>query len=121
MVSLATMSRRVDQATAAARDLLKVDAARVRKAAATQSRKDAAAPMRKAPRRVRDGAAPVPEQRTSGVAAHVPEQRTLGGTALVGAYGSGSFFNGGANGFFGSGGQSPIQPWMSQSSDPSTW
>jgi len=39
MVSLATMSRRVDQATAAARDLLKVDAARERKAAATYSRK----------------------------------------------------------------------------------
>jgi len=61
------------------------------------------------------------KQRTSGVAAHVPEQRTLGGAVLVGAYGSGSFFNGGANGFFGSGGQNPIQPWMSQSSDPSTW
>ena len=104
---------REGQKAAAARDLLKVDAARVRKAAT--------APMRKAPGRVRDGAAPLLEQRTSGGAAHVPEQRTLGGTALVGAYGSGSFFNGGANGFFGSGGQSPIQPWMSQSSDPSTW
>ena len=100
------MSRQ-ERAAAATQNLLKVDAARVRKAAATQSRKDAAAPMRK--------------QRTSGVAAHVPEQRTLGGAVLVGAYGSGSFFNGGANGFFGSGGQSPIQPWMYQSSDPSTW
>lgn len=81
-----------------------MDAARVRKAAATQSRKDAAAPMRKAPGQVRDWAAPMRKQRTSGVAAHVPEQRTLGG-----------------DGFFGSGGQNPIQPWMFQSSDPSTW
>ena len=121
MVSLATMSRRVDQATAAARDLLKVDAARVRKAAATQSRKDAAAPMRKAPRRVRDGAAPLLEQRISGGAAHVPEQRASSGAAHVGAYGAGSFFNGGIGGFFGNSGQSPIQTWMSRSSDPSTW
>ena len=107
------MSREGRKEAAAARDLLKVDAARVRKAAT--------APMRKAPGRVRDWAAPMRKQRTSGVAAHVPEQRTLGRAALVGAYGSGSFFNGGADGFFGSGGQSPIQPWMSQSSDPSTW
>ncbi|KAG2538023.1 hypothetical protein PVAP13_9NG331211 [Panicum virgatum] len=104
---------REGQKEAAARDLLKVDAARVRKAAT--------APMRKAPGRVRDGAAPLLEQRTSGGATHVPEQRASSGAAHVGAYGAGGFFNGGAGGFFGNSGRSPIQPWMSQPSDPSTW
>ena len=59
------MSREGRKEAAAARDLLKVDAARVRKAAT--------APMRKAPGRARDGAAPLLEQRTSGGAEHVPE------------------------------------------------
>ena len=97
----------------ATQNLLKVDATRVRKATAAQSRKDAAAPMQKAPGRVRDWAAPMRKQRTSGVAAHVPEQRASSGAAHVGAYG--------ADGFFGNSGRSPIQPWMYQSSDPSTW
>jgi len=51
----------------------------------------------------------------------VPEQRISSGAAHVGAYGAGSFFNGGIDDFFGNSGQSPIQTWMSQSSDPSTW
>jgi len=76
------MSRQ-ERAAAATQNLLKVDAARVRKAAATQSRKDAAAPMRKAPGRVRDWAAAMRKQRTSGVAVHVPEQRTLGGVDVL--------------------------------------
>uniref|UniRef100_A0A0D9VDU6 Uncharacterized protein n=1 Tax=Leersia perrieri TaxID=77586 RepID=A0A0D9VDU6_9ORYZ len=58
------MSRQAWKDEAAAQDLLKVDAARVHKVAAAQSRKDAVAPMRKA-----HGRAPVPlvpEQSSSG-------------------------------------------------------
>ncbi|CAN6201828.1 unnamed protein product [Urochloa humidicola] len=121
------MSRQArKEAAAAAQDLLKVDAARVRKATA-QTRKDAEAaapvPMRKAQGRPRVPL--VSDQSSSGWAARVPEQRNSGyGTATPPrSFTDGScFFNGSAGGFFGSAGQSPVtQPWNSQSSDPATW
>ncbi|KAG2651031.1 hypothetical protein PVAP13_1NG514419 [Panicum virgatum] len=105
------MSRQ-EWAAAATQNLLKVDAARVRKAVAAQSRKDAAAPMRKA-----HGSAWAPKQSSSGWAARVPEQRGLGfsvATPLRPFTDGNCFFNGSAGGFFGSGGQSPFgQPWNS--------
>ncbi|CAO2036775.1 unnamed protein product, partial [Urochloa humidicola] len=88
---------RKEAAAAAAQELLKVDAARVRKVAAAQSRKDATAPMQQAQGRARGSL--VPEQRSSGVATP-PRSFTD----------SGCFFNGSAG-----------QPWNSQLSDTVTW
>jgi len=95
----ATMSRQVRKSAAAARNLLKVDAARVDKAAA--ARKDVAHPS---------------EQSSCG-AAHLPEQWRPGGGGPVGAYGAATppslFMN--ASCLFNS------QSWiLSQSSDPAT-
>ncbi|CAN6274105.1 unnamed protein product, partial [Urochloa humidicola] len=111
------------EAEAAAQNLLKVDAARVRKAAAAQSRKVAATPMGKA-----QGRARVPlalEQRSSSWATRVPEQRSSGCGAATPprSFTDGDcFLNGDARAFFDSAGQSPVtQPWDSQSSDPATW
>ncbi|CAL5036944.1 unnamed protein product [Urochloa decumbens] len=90
------MSRqaRKDSAAAAARDLLKLDAARVRKAGAAPVRK-AAAPVRKAAAPTRkDSAATPPRSFTDG------------------SY----FYNGSADDFFSSPG-----PSFHQSSDPATW
>ena len=72
---LAIMSQQGRKEEAAAtQDLPKLDAARVRKEVAAQSRKDAAAPKRKARGRAR--VALQPEQSSSSLAAHVPEQRS---------------------------------------------
>ncbi|CAN6337441.1 unnamed protein product [Urochloa humidicola] len=111
------MSRQARKEAAAAQDLLKLDAARMRKPAA---RKGAAPPGRKAQGGAR-AASTVPEQSNSGWAARAPEHRSSG-------YGAGSpppssftdgccFFNGSAGGFFGNAGQ----PWSSQTLDPATW
>ncbi|CAN6288537.1 unnamed protein product [Urochloa humidicola] len=100
------MSRQArKEAAAVARDLLKVDAAWVRKAGAAPMRKAAAAPMRK------DAAARVPEQSSSGCDAGTPP-RSFNDRSY--------FFNGSAGDFFGSAGQSS-QPWEHQSSDPAMW
>ncbi|CAN6382113.1 unnamed protein product [Urochloa humidicola] len=101
------MSRQArKEAAAAARDLLKVDAARAlqRKAATTPMRKPAVAPMRK------DAAAHVLEQ-SSLTAATPPRSFTDGGSC---------FFNASAGDLFGSPGRS-FQPWNHHSSDPAMW
>uniref|UniRef100_A0A0E0BDY7 Uncharacterized protein n=1 Tax=Oryza glumipatula TaxID=40148 RepID=A0A0E0BDY7_9ORYZ len=72
------MSRQArKEAAAAAQDMLKLDAAWMRKPAASQSRKGVAAPMRKAQGGAR-AASMVPEQSSSGLAARVPEHRSSG-------------------------------------------
>ncbi|CAN6323634.1 unnamed protein product, partial [Urochloa humidicola] len=100
-VSMSRQARK--EAAAAARDLLKVDAARAlqRKAATTPMRKPAVAPMRK------DAAAHVLEQ-SSLTAATPPRSFTDGGSC---------FFNASAGDLFGSPGRS-FQPWNHHSSDP---
>ncbi|KAF2910962.1 hypothetical protein DAI22_11g142100 [Oryza sativa Japonica Group] len=105
------MSRQTrKEAAAAAQDMLKLDAARMRKPATSQSRKGAAAPMRKAQGGAR-AESMVPEQSSSGLAARVPEHRSSGYGAASpppSSFTDGScFFNGSAGGFFGSAGQSP--------------
>ncbi|CAL4898559.1 unnamed protein product [Urochloa decumbens] len=104
------------ESAAAARNLLMTDAARVRKADAAANRRAAlppnrravAPPMQSVPGRGR--APPVPEQRSSGCDTATPPR----------SFTDGSYFNGGADDFFGSPGQSS-QPWTHQSSDPATW
>jgi len=116
---MSKQGRKEAAAAAAAQDLLKLDAARMRKAAAAHSRKDAATPMRKVQGRGR--VAQRPEQSSSGLAARVPEQRSRA-TPPRSFTDSGLFFNGSAVDFFGAAGQSPVgQQWNSQSSDPAMW
>ncbi|CAN6234435.1 unnamed protein product [Urochloa humidicola] len=107
------MSRQArKEAAAAAQDMLKLDAARIRKPAASQSRKGAVAPMRKN----QGGALAVcvPEHRSSGYGAASPPPSSFTDGSC--------FFNGATGGFFGNAGQSHVgQPWSSQSSDPATW
>ncbi|RLN23412.1 hypothetical protein C2845_PM07G36640 [Panicum miliaceum] len=107
------------EAAAAARDLLKVDVGRVRKAGAAQSRKDVVA--RKGPGRAR---VPPVLELSSGWAARVPEQRSSGYGAVAATptksfTDSSFFFNGSAGDFFGKPGQIP-QSWNPQSLDPAT-
>uniref|UniRef100_A0A0E0IWP7 Uncharacterized protein n=1 Tax=Oryza nivara TaxID=4536 RepID=A0A0E0IWP7_ORYNI len=65
-LSRAEQARKEAAAAAAAQDMLKLDAAWMRKPAASQSRKGARA------------ASMVPEQSSSGLAARVPEHRSSG-------------------------------------------
>ncbi|CAO2037865.1 unnamed protein product [Urochloa humidicola] len=89
------------EAAVAARDLLKVDAARVRKAGAAPKRKSTAAALQKGP------AAPLRKD----AAAATPPRSFIDGS---------SFLNGNAGEFFSSPGPSS-QPWNNQCSEPALW
>ncbi|CAO2195881.1 unnamed protein product [Urochloa humidicola] len=109
------MSRQARKEEAAAtQDLLKLDAARMRKATGAQSRKGAVPPMRKAQGGARVSIAL--KQSSSGWAARAPEQQSSGYGAAnppPRSFTDGScFFNGTGDGFFSNAGEF---------SDPATW
>ncbi|KAF8672713.1 hypothetical protein HU200_049409 [Digitaria exilis] len=112
------MSRqpRKEAAAAAARDLLKADAARVRKAGV--ARKDAVAPQRKGLGQGR--MPPAPELGSSWAGKRIAGHGAVAATPPRSFSDGNFFFNSNAGNFFGSPGQRP-QSWNPQSSDPATW
>ncbi|CAO2187489.1 unnamed protein product [Urochloa humidicola] len=112
-------------AAVAARDLLKADANRQRRAAAAQTRKASSAGRKStAPEQMRKSKGGAALRGSSSGTPTAPEQNIAGGFGPTSpsSFTDGRYFFNSPSNFFASTSQSPSQPWMvPQSSDPATW